>query len=91
MPFSWSRRCALTEDAGALSEIGSRTLPQKVIAGGVGQIIRRHLSRVPDDARPLLQEMAVAGRWLDLNIMGAPSGSLLSHPIRLWILGMTSF
>lgn len=62
---------ALAEDAGALSEIGHRTLPQAVFAGGVGQVIRRRLSRVPDLAHPLLQEMAVAGRWLDLKIMSA--------------------
>ncbi|HEX2621763.1 MAG TPA: protein kinase, partial [Phototrophicaceae bacterium] len=62
---------ALAEDAGALSEIGNRTLPRQIFAGGVGQIIRRRLSRVPDSARPFLLEMAVAGRWLDLKIMGA--------------------
>jgi tetratricopeptide (TPR) repeat protein len=66
---------ALAEDAGTLSEIGSRTLPQHVFAGGVGQIIRRRLSRVPDFARPLLQEMAAAGRWLDLKIMEASSST----------------
>lgn len=64
---------ALAEDAGTLNNIGNRTLPQQVFAGGVGQIIRRRLSRVPDFARPLLQKMAVAGRWLDLKIMRAAS------------------
>ena len=62
---------ALAEEAGMLSKIGRQTLPVQIFAGGVGQIIRRRLSRVPDFARPILQEAAVTGRWLDLKIMGA--------------------
>lgn len=60
---------ALAENAGTLGNIGSQSLPQQVFAGGVGAIIRRRLSRVPDSYRPLLQEMAVAGRWLDLRVL----------------------
>jgi tetratricopeptide (TPR) repeat protein len=70
---------ALAEDAGTLSEIGTRTLPRHIFAGGVGQIIRRRLSRVPDSARPFLQEMAVAGRWLDWKIMEASSSTSIEN------------
>lgn len=75
---------ALAEEAGTLNEIGNRTLPQEVFAGGVGQIIRRRLSRVPDFARPLLQKMAVAGRWLDLKILEA-SSSRSTEEINLFL------
>lgn len=79
---------ALAEDAGTLSEIGNRTLPRHIFAGGVGQIIRRRLSRVPDSARPFLQEMAVAGRWLDWKIMQAISPRSLED-INLFLTACT--
>ena len=72
---------ALAEEAGMLSKIGRQTLPAQIFAGGVGQIIRRRLSRVPDFARPLLQEAAVAGRWLDLKILGQGTSSIPSEDI----------
>jgi tetratricopeptide (TPR) repeat protein len=60
---------ALAEEAGTLSNIGRITLPRQVVAGGVQQIIRRRLSRVPDFLHSVLNRAAVAGRLLDLNIL----------------------
>lgn len=60
---------ALAEHAGELGQIGQRLLPEKILAGGIEQIIERRLNRVPEDARPLLQLAAVVGRELDLNVL----------------------
>jgi tetratricopeptide (TPR) repeat protein len=60
---------ALAEHAGELSQIGQRLLPEKILAGGIEQIIERRLNRVPEDARPLLQMAAVIGRELDLSVL----------------------
>ncbi len=77
---------ALAEEAGMLSKIGRQTLPIQVFAGGVGQIIRRRLSRVPDFARPLLLEAAVTGRWLDLKILGQIAASKSNGDIDLFLM-----
>src|SRR5579864_9198264 len=53
---------ALAEQAGRLSDIGQATLPRHVFAGGVQLVIEQRLKRVPDNARPLLNLAAVAGR-----------------------------
>ncbi len=60
---------ALAEEAGRLGDVGRTTLPEKVFTGGVQQVIRRRLGRVPDDARPLLNLAAVAGRQLDEGML----------------------
>jgi eukaryotic-like serine/threonine-protein kinase len=60
---------ALAEDAGRLSNISTMTLPRHVMTGGVRQIARRRLSRVPEWAKPLLKLVAVAGREIDLHMM----------------------
>ncbi len=57
----------LAEEAGGLDRIGTKTLPQKVLAGGMQAILRRRLARLPDHA--LIQRAAVAGRVLDLNVL----------------------
>ncbi|MFP4323276.1 MAG: serine/threonine-protein kinase PknK [Anaerolineales bacterium] len=60
---------ALAEEAGELSEIGRKSLPQRVLAGGVQAVLRRRLARVSEDARPLVRLAAVAGRQLDLALL----------------------
>jgi eukaryotic-like serine/threonine-protein kinase len=60
---------ALAEDAGRLSSIMPATLPRHVMTGGVRQIARRRLNRVPAWALPLLKLVAVAGREIDLNLL----------------------
>ena len=44
-------------------------LPERVFAGGVQEVVRRRLNRVPMRARPLLRLAAVAGRELDLDVL----------------------
>ncbi|MDX1995532.1 MAG: tetratricopeptide repeat protein [bacterium] len=59
----------LAEEAGALDRIGIKTLPSHVFAGGIVEVIRRRLARVPEDAMYLLRLAAVAGREIDLKLM----------------------
>ncbi|MBC7813378.1 MAG: tetratricopeptide repeat protein, partial [Burkholderiales bacterium] len=60
---------ALAEEAGGLNEVGRITLPERVFTGGVQQIVRRRLSRVPEHAYLLLKLTAVIGRQLDLDLL----------------------
>ena len=64
---------ALAENAGELSQISQRLLPERILAGGIEQIIERRLKRVPVEARALLQMAAVIGRDLDLDVLQALS------------------
>lgn len=59
----------LAEEAGQISEIGRRTLPDRVFAGGVQRVVQRRLDRLPPDARPLLRVAAALGRQLDLVVL----------------------
>ena len=56
---------SLAEDAGRLDEIGSTTLPQSVMAGGMQQMLQRRLAKMPDWAKPTLRLAAIAGRQLN--------------------------
>lgn len=60
---------ALAEDAGQLDRVGVLTLPDQISTGGVRRVIQRRLSRVPAEARPLLELAAIAGRELDLPLL----------------------
>lgn len=75
---------ALAEDAGSLSDIGKRTLPEKVFAGGVQTVVKRRLDKIPQSYRPLLELAAVAGRWVELPIIEhlAPS----DVDVALWLI-----
>jgi serine/threonine protein kinase len=61
---------ALAENAGNLSNIALMTLPKAIFSGGIAQVISRRLGRVPMEAQPLLRLAAVAGRTLDLKLLG---------------------
>jgi tetratricopeptide (TPR) repeat protein len=61
---------ALAENAGRLDDVGAMTLPASVFTGGVRRIVQRRLSKVPPRAYPLLKQAAVAGRQLDLRLLG---------------------
>jgi tetratricopeptide (TPR) repeat protein len=60
---------ALAEEAGQLSEIGHKTLPERVLAGGVRALIQRRLAQIPEWARPLLQLAAIIGRGLNVRLL----------------------
>lgn len=61
---------ALAEEAGTLENIGRMTLPSTVFAGGVQRVVERRLKRVPADFKPLLQLAAIAGRQVDIALIG---------------------
>lgn len=69
----------LAEEAGSLDRVGTVTLPPQVFAGGVQQIIRRRLDRVPAEHLPLLKLAAVAGRQLDLRVLSLSAGQQVSR------------
>jgi tetratricopeptide (TPR) repeat protein/glutaredoxin 2 len=62
---------ALAEEAGQFNKIGKVTLPAHVFTGGVQQIVRRRLEKIPLHSRPLLSLVAIAGRELDLSLLAA--------------------
>jgi len=59
----------LAEEAGKLSNIGAKTLPEAVFSGSMRTVIERRLSRLPIDAQPMLRLAAVHGREIDLAIL----------------------
>ncbi len=59
----------LAENAGTLADIGRRTLPASVFAGGVQEIVRRRLGRISGTAFELLKYAAVYGRRLDAKVL----------------------
>jgi len=73
---------ALAEHAGELNQIGQKLLPEKILAGGIKQIIERRLNRIPEEARKLLQMAAIIGRELDLNVLRTLGPTL---NIELWL------
>lgn len=77
---------ALAEEAGSLSEIGRDSMPAKVMAGGIQQIVQRRLSRVPEWGRSFLDLVAVGGRELDTSVLQhAVNGDLRGHSLDVWL------
>ncbi|MCI0710640.1 MAG: GNAT family N-acetyltransferase [Chloroflexi bacterium] len=64
---------ALADHAGNLDKIGLVTLPPAVFAGGIHDILHLRLSRLPDDALPLLKCAAVIGRQFDIDVLASMS------------------
>lgn len=60
---------ALAEEAGRLADIGRMTLPDYIFVGGIRQVVRRRLDRIPMWGRDLLNVVALAGRQLDLQVI----------------------
>lgn len=60
---------ALAEQAGQLSSINTLTLPEKIFARGIYDIVERRLKSVSPEAQWALQIAAVHGRLLDLEVM----------------------
>ncbi len=61
----------LLEESGGMSEVGRATLPTSVIAGGIQDVVRRRMLRVPEWARPALRQAAIAGREINLKLLPA--------------------
>ncbi|MBZ0300280.1 MAG: protein kinase, partial [Anaerolineae bacterium] len=59
----------LAEEAGGLDDIGRKSLPDRVFAGGMKEVIQRRLRRVPEWGQELLKLSAVAGREVDLKLL----------------------
>lgn len=76
---------ALAEAVGGLDQIAYRSLPQRVLAGGMQAVLERRLERIPTVARPLLELAAVAGRELDLDLLGRMM-PLLPMPLDQWLV-----
>ena len=62
---------ALAEETGELTNIGRKTLPEKIFAQGMQSVIKRRLDGVPEEARHLLYIAAIVGRELDLDLLQA--------------------
>ncbi len=60
---------ALAEESGQLANVSSTSLPRKIYAGGIQDIIKRRLKQVPDNLYPLLRVAATAGRELNLKVL----------------------
>lgn len=60
---------ALAEVSGALDRIGDTMLPERVLPGGIRQIARRRIERLPSHARAAVEMAAVIGREIDGDAM----------------------
>lgn len=65
---------ALAEEAGRLTAIDGTLLPERIFTGGIQQIVRRRLNKLPESAYPLLELAAVGERQLDLAVLKKVSG-----------------
>ncbi|HEX2622206.1 MAG TPA: tetratricopeptide repeat protein, partial [Phototrophicaceae bacterium] len=80
---------ALAEDAGKLSDIGSKTLPQSLIPGGIQQVVQRRIRQVPAWGQDMVRIAAIAGRQLDLAVLEhlqAMLPDLLTESLDHWLL-----
>jgi tetratricopeptide (TPR) repeat protein len=60
---------ALAEEAGSLDAVATTTLPRHIITGGVLQVTRRRLAKIPAAGQEALKLAAVAGRQIDLPLL----------------------
>jgi len=74
---------ALAEAAGGLNAITERVLPQTVLTGGVRDVLKRRLERLPEDALGMLKLAAVAGRMIDLALL--PKWAIVGFDIEAWL------
>ncbi len=77
----------LAEEAGGLANVGLKTLPDHVFAGGMQMVIKRRLDRVPEAARYLMTAAAVFGRELDLRVLSVmtPMTDRTGRNIEEWL------
>ncbi|MCI0712928.1 MAG: tetratricopeptide repeat protein [Chloroflexi bacterium] len=60
---------AMAEKAGRLSDIDAGDITSKIMTGGMREIIRWRLNRIPRSYRPVLMVAAVAGRHIDTTML----------------------
>ena len=60
----------LAETAGQLGAITAGDLPAEIMTAGISEIISRRLAKVPQADQPLLQLASLAGRRIDLELLG---------------------
>jgi serine/threonine protein kinase/tetratricopeptide (TPR) repeat protein len=60
---------SLADLSGRLVDIGDSAIPESVFAGGIVQVIKERLERVPEWAKPMLRLAAAAGRELDPAVL----------------------
>jgi len=60
---------SLAERVGSLAEIGRDRLPQDLLSGGMRQVLKRRVDRVPSRALAMLRTAAVAGREIDPSLL----------------------
>jgi tetratricopeptide (TPR) repeat protein len=77
---------ALAENAGQLEAIGQMTLPQNVFAEGVKTVIQQRLAHVPSEHLPLLKLVAVAGRYIDYNLIKRLADGFNTN-VDMWLNG----
>lgn len=61
---------ALAEESGDLDQIFSQSLPEHTTSQGIERLIQRRLTQIPSPDYQLLQIAAIAGREIDLAVMG---------------------
>lgn len=66
---------ALAEETGELDAVLEMDLPSSIQVAGIQAIIEKQLSYVPAEARPTLQLAALAGRFLDLDVLKTASST----------------
>jgi eukaryotic-like serine/threonine-protein kinase len=62
---------ALAEEAGSIHKIGQSTIPAHIFSGGIGSVLRRRLSKIPQELRHLTLISAVVGRQVDVPMLDA--------------------
>ena len=60
---------ALIEEFDEITDIGTRTLPNTIFAGGINNLLKRRLKLIPEKHQLLLQLAALIGREIDVDLL----------------------
>jgi serine/threonine protein kinase/tetratricopeptide (TPR) repeat protein len=60
---------ALAEETTRLADVAKLELPERIVTGGMDEVLRHRLARVPEDRLPLLRLAAIHGRQLDVRVL----------------------
>lgn len=75
----------LAQEAGELEKIGNITLPPKIFAQGVLEIVSRRLAQIPESARALLELVAVVGRQIDSTFLETMPEEHPPYGLEAWL------